>query len=404
MKNSLRRSYGFFLAHYFVQGAVGIAYEPMNYLLKDHLQLSPGKAAGFWAWTTLPFLFKPLYGLVTDFFPIRGYRRKAHLAIGALTAAGAFFGLALERRYTFMSLLWPTALSCFALAFADVACGGLLVEDGKARHETGRYQALHIGALYFSAVLVGIGGGWMTAHVPFSRIFALTGVLPLAIFALVFFIHEDSTGQRSPRSGTIAFWSLIRTRAFWGLSLTILLWNFYPFLGTVQFYYQSNVLGLSPQWIGSLMTIGSVAGLIGSAAFWKLCRGRNTDAWVSWGPAGMALVSLSYLFYRGSISVAIVEALFGFASVFFRLALLDLIARTCPANAEATSYALFLALFDLAMFGSNALGGKLYDALHRALAAHAAHDQMSYIVLILIGAGCTLACRWTLKYCRIAST
>jgi len=401
MTDSLRRRYVFFLVCYFVQSAVGIIYEPMNYLLKDNLNMSPGAAAGFFAWATLPLLLKPAYGLITDFLPIAGYRRKPHLAMGALVSAGAFFALAIQTHYTYMSLLWPTALSCLALAFADVVCGGLLVEDGKARQQTGRYQALHIGALYGSVILVGVGGGWMTAHIPFSKIFALAGFLPLCIFAAVFLIHEDPTG-RVRMGKTTAFWSLMRTRAFWGLSLTILLWNFYPFLGTVQFYYQSNVLHLSPQWIGSLMTIGSVSGLIGSVVFWKFCRGQNTDDWVSWGPVGMALVGLTYLAYRGPVSVAIVESLYGFASVFFRLALLDLIARTCPEDAEATSYALFLSLFDLAMFGSNAVGGKLYDVLHRSLAISS--PQMPYVILILIGAACTLACRWTLRFSRTATS
>src|SRR5579872_7381723 len=154
---SSRRLYFFFFINYFVQSAVGIAYEPMNYLLKDHLKLSPGQAAGFFAWATLPMLFKPAYGFITDFMPIGGYRRKPHLALGALVAAGAFFSLALESHYTYLGLLGPIAISCLALAFADVVCGGLLVEYGKEGDETGRYQALHIGALYFSVIVVGVG-------------------------------------------------------------------------------------------------------------------------------------------------------------------------------------------------------------------------------------------------------
>jgi len=73
-----------------------------------------------------------------------------------------------------------------------------------------------------------------------------------------------------------------------------------------------------------------------------------------------------------------------------------LIARTCPPDAEATTYAIFLSFFDIAMYGSNALGGKLYDFLQKALAAQSTHDQISAVVLILIGSLCTLACRWTL--------
>jgi predicted MFS family arabinose efflux permease len=393
--DSLRRRYVFFSVNYFVQGIIGIVYEPLNYLLKDTLRLTPGQASGFIAWMTLPLLLKPLYGFVTDFIPLGRYRRKPHLIIASLLAAIAYFGLAAQTHYRYFSLLFQMMLSIFAMGFADAVCGGLLVEDGKERHQTGPYQALHIGGLYLSAILVGTGGGWMTSHLPFRWIFGLASLMPLAIVAVAFFINEPERDQPRPRE-TGPLWAFIRTKPFWMLSLTIILWNFYPFLGTVQFYYQSNVLHLNPQWIGSLMTFGSVAGLLGSAAFWKFCRIRDTLSWISFGPIGMALVSLTYVFYRGALSVTVVEILFGFATVFFRSALFDLIARTCPPHVEATTYAIFLSFFDIAMYGSNAVGGKLYDFLQHALAAWPTHDQISAVVLILIGSLCTLACRWTL--------
>jgi MFS family permease len=403
MTDSLRRRYTFFTINYFVQGAIGIIYEPLNYILKDRLRLTPGQAAGFIAWMTFPLLLKPLYGFVTDFAPLRGYRRKPHLIMAALLSAAAFFGLAAQSQYHYTGLLFLMALSIFAMAFADVVCGGWLVEDGKVRQVTGPYQAIHIGSLYLSAVLVGVGGGWMTSHLPFQWIFAVAGILPMGIVAASFFVHEERSAQTSPRN-LFSFWSFIRTKQFLALSLTIILWNFYPFLGTVQFYYQSNILRLNPLWIGSLMTIGSISGLAGSAVFWKLCHGKNAHAWVRRGPVVMAVVSLSYFFYRGPVSVTMVEALFGFSTVFFRLALLDLIARSCPVDVEATFYALFLAFFDIAMFASNAIGGKLYDLLQGALTSQAHSNQMAAAFLIVIGSLCTLTCQWTLKYCRTTTS
>ena len=99
MTDSLRRRYGFFLTCYFVQGAIGIIYEPLNYILKDRLRLTPGEAAGFIAWMTFPLLLKPLYGIVTDFVPLGGHRRKPHLVLAALVSAAAFLGLASETHY-----------------------------------------------------------------------------------------------------------------------------------------------------------------------------------------------------------------------------------------------------------------------------------------------------------------
>jgi len=400
---SQQRRYAFFLTSYFVQGSIGIIYEPLNYILKDHLHLTPGQASGFIAWMTFPLLLKPLYGFVTDFVPIAGYRRKPHLLLAALASSLAFFGLAAQTHYRYAGLLGLMTLSILAMAFADVVCGGWLVEDGKRRQETGPYQALHIGGLYLSAVAVGAGGGWMTSHLPFSWIFGIAGGLPLAMITASLFVREEKNAPRvSDNAGSI--WTFLRTKQFLALSMTIFLWNFYPFLGTVQFYYQSSVLHLTPQWIGSLMTIGSIAGLAGSAVFWKFCRGKNSSVWVHRAPLMMAGVSLTYLFYLGPVSVTGIETLYGFSTVFFRLALLDLVARSCPVDAEATFYAIFLAFFDIAMYASNAAGGKLYDFAQAVLSSRAHHDQLSAALLIVIGSLCTLACRWTLKYCRTATS
>src|SRR5437762_1723732 len=190
MNGSLRRYYFFFWINYFVQSTVGIIYEPVNYLLKDRLHLTPGEASGFYGWITFPLLLKPLYGYISDFIPLGQYRRKPHLAIAACLAAAAFFSLAAQTQYRYLNLLIPLTLSIFSMAFADAVCGGLLVEDGKERQQTGRYQALHIGALYLGVIVVGAGGGWMTTHVPYAWIFAIAGLMPLAVAASVPLVHE----------------------------------------------------------------------------------------------------------------------------------------------------------------------------------------------------------------------
>jgi len=390
-----RRLYLFFLINYFMQGAIGVVYEPLDYLLKDQLGLTSGQAANFIAWMTFPLLLKPLFGLVTDFVPLWGYRRIPHLAAASLTAALAFFHLAAQGSYRYSVLLAFMVLTCLGMAFADVVCGGLLVEGGKKPDRGGPYQALQIGALYLSTVLSGLGGGWMAGHLSYQKIFAAAGCMPLVIAASAFMIRENASRGASAKD-RLRIWGFVRTRRFWALSLTILLWNFYPFLGTAQFYYQSNVLKLSPMTIGWMIGIGSVAGLLGSAFFWRFCRDRDIYPLASRAPAVMALVSLGFLFYFGPVSVGIVHVIYGFSSVFFRLALFDLIMRACPTNAEGTFFALFLTLFDIAMYGSNAVGGNLYDFLQGRLAAHGHNHQLAAACLILIGALCTLACRWTL--------
>ncbi len=100
-----------------------------------------------------------------------------------------------------------------------------------------------------------------------------------------------------------------------------------------------------------------------------------------------APLSLLYLFYSGPYAVLALTVLFGLTGVVFRLAWMDLAARTCPEGAEATSYAFFMAVFNLAALASNALGGALYAGLS---ARYGAWEAMA--ALSLIGTVATLAC------------
>lgn len=388
------RIYLFFAANYFAQGMSGIAYEPINYLLKDRLGLSAGQASIFIAWMTLPFLIKPFFGLLTDLCPVKGRRRLPYISAASAVAVGAWLALAIYNRYTYVWLLAMLFLTNVGIAFSDVVCDGVMVERGKELKKTGPYQAVQIGTLYLSLVLTGLGGGWLAAHASYRQVFALTALFPLLILVSCLWIHE-SPNPPSAHHAFAEFLGLLKKRQFWLLGLVIFLWNFYPFFGTVQFYFQSDTLHLSPVFIGILSTLGGFSGFLGAAFFYK-AHGKFWDpnAMVRAGAVIGAAVSLLYFFYLGPVSVALIEIIFGFASVVLKLGLMDLLARSCPKLAEAASFALFMSVFDLAASASNALGGKLYDVLQLHFAAQAHPAQSAAHVLVLAGSLCTLSCWW----------
>jgi len=51
----------------------------VQYYLKDNLKLEPGSMAQVYSITLIPWMIKPIFGLITDFFPICGYRRKVYI-------------------------------------------------------------------------------------------------------------------------------------------------------------------------------------------------------------------------------------------------------------------------------------------------------------------------------------
>jgi hypothetical protein len=73
------------VAVYFVEGALGLARLAQTFLLKDELHLGPAELSALTGIFTLPWTIKPLYGFLSDGFPLFGYRRRSYLLLAGLT-------------------------------------------------------------------------------------------------------------------------------------------------------------------------------------------------------------------------------------------------------------------------------------------------------------------------------
>lgn len=391
-----RRLYWFFTATYFAEGMAGLAYEPVDYLLKDALHLGPGQAALFVTWMTLPLTVKPLFGLFTDLLPWAGKRRAPHM-IGVTLLTSAGWGLlAFMKGYRYGPALAVLMLINVGFVLSDVVCDGVMVERGKESGKTGPYQAVQIGTLYATLILTGLGGGWLAAHASYRSIFLLAALFPLAAAGAAFWIDEPDAGgvPQAASRGWTGLKKLARDPRAWAVAAAIFLWDFCPFLGTAQFYYQSAALKLSPEFIGGLSTAGGFAGVAGAALFARLsARPGGTERLARLSVSLGAALTLLYVFYAGPWSTMILTVVFSLTGVVFRLAWMDLAARACPEGAEATAFAAFMAVFNIAASASNAAGGALYERLAAARGPYAA-----MVVLTLIGTACTLACGPLLKH------
>ncbi|MCM2304211.1 MAG: MFS transporter [Elusimicrobia bacterium] len=381
------RIYLFFAINYFAQGMGGLAYEPVSYYLKDALGLGPAQAAAFVAWMTLPLTIKPLFGVLTDFLPWAGKRRAPHLiAVSLFTSLSWLLLAGLKSPGYGAALLLLIAVNV-GFVLSDVVCDGVMVERGKERGKTGLYQAVSIGTLYATLVVTGFGGGWLAQHAPYRWVFVLTACFPLLTALSARWIDEAGVGdvKETAARGWEGLSGMFRDPRAWAVALGIFLWSFCPFLGTAQFYYQSEALGLSPIFIGGLSTAGGLAGLLGAGVFARL-TGDGTDKVARASVWLGAPLSLLYLFYRGPLSIVILTLLFSLTGVVFRLAWMDLAARTCPEGAEATVFAAYMAVFNIAASVSNTLGGRFYESL---AASHGAYAAMA--ILSLVGTAGTLA-------------
>ncbi|MBU1699558.1 MAG: hypothetical protein KJ831_05370, partial [Candidatus Eisenbacteria bacterium] len=97
-KNSTRKLFIIFAALYFVQGtgelSAGLLSQPLRSMLRGWGRDTAGIAT-FMFILGFPWYIKPLFGLISDFIPIRGYRRKSYLIMSSLLMIGGFVAASL---------------------------------------------------------------------------------------------------------------------------------------------------------------------------------------------------------------------------------------------------------------------------------------------------------------------
>lgn len=382
------RLYVFFIGVYLAQGLVGVAYEPISFLLKDGLGLGPGESASFVAWMTLPFLFKPLLGLAADALPLGGRRRVPWLVLAGIATSAGWMTLASLPEYRYgPTLVLLTAVNV-GIIFADVLCDGVMVERGKEGDKTGLYQAVQIGTLYACALATGFGGGWLAQHASMRAVFGMVGGVPLLIAAAALLVPEAPQPAGAPRRTARAAVALLKDRSAWALAAVIFLINFVPFQGTAFFFYQTDGLEFSKVLIGTLSSLDGFAGLAGAALFWRLYNKDVTIAGHTFrlSPGLLARLSavatvpltLLYLFYREPFTAGALTMVLGAAGVAARLSLMDLAARSIPVGGEAAGFALFMSVFNLAAWASNTAGAKAYGLM----APNGPHMAMATLIFV----------------------
>src|SRR5437867_6576517 len=175
---------------YFAQGMWYLPNQAITIVLKDR-GLAAGQVADFFLITTIPWLIKPVYGLLSDFVPLFGRRRQSYFLLTSGLAALAGLLLAVLRVHTPPRIALLFTAMGLGLAFTDVLTDALMVENGKRLRLTGGFQAIQWASIYVASFAVGIGGGALTESGELHLAFLLSALFPMISFVMAAcFIRE----------------------------------------------------------------------------------------------------------------------------------------------------------------------------------------------------------------------
>ena len=194
---------------------------PILFHLKDRLHFNKEQVSEFFLWATFAWSLKPLAGVLTDAFPLRGSRRRVYLILGGLFAGAAWavLGLARDDYHAFLTV--SILLNC-GLVLASTAMGGLQVEAGQLFGIPGRVSSLRQVVTSVSQVVGPLLGGVLAKRALGFTAGLGTVVLLSMVAVALFGFRERPVAPRAPAAGVASGASGYRPSATLWIGVAVL--------------------------------------------------------------------------------------------------------------------------------------------------------------------------------------
>jgi predicted MFS family arabinose efflux permease len=372
----------FFALVYVVEGLGqigGLISQPLNYYLKQVHGWTPLQITAYLTLFNIPWIIKPLYGLVSDFLPLFGYRRKSYLLLANVAAIGGFF---LVSQLTVPDqLVFALMLTAYAMAISSTLCGAVLVENGQRLQESGTFVNQQWLWYNIAAMTAAVLGGQLVQHLApttalHSAAAIITWVPLLVIFGTLFLIPEKKApinfqGMRHTLEGLT---SAFRRRHLWIIAAFIFLYYFSPGLSTPLYFIMTDNLKFSQAYIGILGALAGAGWVTGAYLYRRYMKRLTLKNLLNWSIAIGTVTSLAFLFLWNEPAAAIISFCSGFAAMLATVATLTLAADYCPRRAEGFAFAVLMSIINLATALADNLGSYLFT--------HVFHGKLAPLVIL----------------------
>ncbi len=366
---SVRRLMLFFAVVYTVEGIgqakVGIVWQPLTYFLKTQYGWTALQIAASLAVLDVPWVVKPLYGLISDFLPLFGYRRRSYLLLSNLAAVVAFAWV--TQAVTPAAIVFALLLTSIAMAVSSTLCGALLVENGQRHAASGAF--VNQQWLWFNGALAAAslaGGGLIEVFSPAGALHVaalIAAIAPLAVLVCLHLVEEtrarfDRAALRERLDGLL---NTFRSRTLWLIAAFLFCYYYSPGFGTPLYFHMTDRLHFSQGFIGALSAVNAVGWVAGGLLYRWALAGMRTRALLQLSIVLGTLSTLAFLLMVDPTSAVVVYFLGGVAGMIANVATLTLAAQHCPARAEGFTFAALMSLINLATPLGDTSGAYLYD-------------------------------------------
>jgi len=361
----------FFGLVYVVEGigqTGGLIAQPLNYYLKQTFGWTPVQVTAYLTILNLPWIIKPVYGIVSDFLPLFGYRRKAYLVLANAAAAGAYCWVT---QITAPSeLVFVLLLTAYAMAISSTLCGAVLVENGQRLGASDAFVNQQWLWFNIAALASGFMGGQLVERLsPGAALHAAASIIaaaPLAVVLTGWFLISEPKSRIDLAEMKKTFSSLLATftvRDLWLVGLFLFLYYLSPGLGTPLYYHLTDELKFSQEYIGILGSISSAGWIAGALLYRRFLKGITARTLLNLSILFGTLTTAAFLFLWNEAAAAVIYFFSGFAGMIAFVATLTLAADYCPQRAEGFAFAALMSITNFSATLSDNIGSFLYQHL-----------------------------------------
>jgi Na+/melibiose symporter-like transporter len=342
----------------------------VQYYLKDTLKLQPGSYSRILSITNIPWMLKPLFGLLSDLLPIFGYRRKLYLLLCGILNIVCWLIMAFYVN-NLLAATFVLFMVNLALSFSSVIGEAVVVETSKydnTDEQEANNNAKDNISSFFILKNIGVLGssylkGFLVDVISLKNIFIIASLTPLLVVISGFILREDTVKKNDPRDieNTTEsnqrvlykefFKFLFQKQILLPLMFIVLLMST-PNYDDPMFYFLTEKLKFKGSILGLMSFTSALTAIIAILIYQRYLKNISFKVLLAVGNCLYALFGLSALLLvtRVNKELGIPDALIAIfsssacnmISEFILMPILALAAILCPRDLEATVYSVFM--------------------------------------------------------------
>ncbi|KAE9586911.1 putative folate-biopterin transporter, major facilitator superfamily domain-containing protein [Lupinus albus] len=356
-----------------------------KYYMKDIQKVQPSEAQVYSGITYIPWIVKPLWGLLTDVLPIFGYRRRPYFILAGFIGVIGMLLLSLHKNLHLVLALLSLTAGSAGVAIADVTIDACVAQNSICHPSLAAdMQSLCAFSSSVGALLgFSISGIFVHLMGPMGVFGLIT--IPAGLVILVGFLLEEPhmpnfayhQVNRKFIDASKAMWRTLKSGEVWrpclymylslALSLNILEGMFY--------WYTDKEAGpsFSEKTIGFMFSVGSVGSLLGAILYQYALKDyafRDLLFWTQlfFGLSGMLdlimVLRLNLKFGMPDyVFIVIVESVAQMTNRLKWMPMLVLSSKLCPSGIEGTFFALLMSIDNAGVLSASWAGGILLHVL-----------------------------------------